>query len=66
MLKPAALPLFPINTGIYEMSNRTGEPTARPVQPIKHTLNALARKPVCTTMELVQKKSRSYRSLRKT
>jgi hypothetical protein len=41
-----------LKVGIYEMSNRTGEPIARPVQPTKDTLNALARKPVCATMEL--------------
>jgi glutathione S-transferase len=37
---------------VWGLSNRAGEPIARPVRPTKHTLNALARKSVCATMEL--------------
>jgi hypothetical protein len=62
MRKPAALPLSSMNTaegaGIHRRLNRAG---ARPVQQTKDMLIALARKPVCATMELDMPTRRFHR-----
>jgi hypothetical protein len=43
---------YRLGAGIHRRLSRAGEPIARPVQQTKHMLDALARKPVCATMEL--------------